>query len=100
MKGSMPNSPSSSSAPKSAAAVKLPEGFSVYLDLVRVLAALAVWFHHIGDFHSWWPVQNFLKPGLDAIIVFFVLSGYVIAFASDTREKTLQEYTLRRMARI
>jgi peptidoglycan/LPS O-acetylase OafA/YrhL len=34
------------------------------------------------------------------VTVFFVLSGFVIAYASDTREKTARAYTISRLARL
>ena len=38
--------------------------------------------------------------GRTAVLVFFVLSGFVIAWVSDTRERTLEEYGLSRVARL
>lgn len=59
---------------------KIPAGLSLYLDAVRFLAALVVLLHHtwpllFPDFPLPWP-------GHSAVVVFFVLSGYVIAHAS------------------
>ena len=61
---------------------------SVYLDVLRLSAALTVFVSHL----SWiqisggflWQLQ-FL--GHDAVMVFFVLSGFVIQYAADTKEK-------------
>jgi len=44
-----------------------------------------------------WRMQPY---GHTAVIVFFVLSGFVIAWATETRERTVEEYTLSRMARL
>jgi peptidoglycan/LPS O-acetylase OafA/YrhL len=76
----------------------LTPAFSVYLDLVRFSAALVVVLHHV------WPML-FSKhplpwPGHDAVVVFFVLSGLVIANATDRPDRTLSVYIQHRTARI
>jgi peptidoglycan/LPS O-acetylase OafA/YrhL len=38
--------------------------------------------------------------GRTAVMVFFVLSGFVIAWVTDMRERTIDEYTLSRVARL
>lgn len=73
---------------------------SVYLDAVRIGAALVVFLGHASG-----PLtQGFLwqlGPYLDAaVMVFFVLSGYVIAYVSENKELTLSEYTIARIARL
>jgi peptidoglycan/LPS O-acetylase OafA/YrhL len=52
--------------------------------------------------HAWtilFPNHPLPWPGTQAVVVFFALSGFVIAFVADGREKTLVEYALRRAAR-
>lgn len=76
----------------------MTRSFSVYLDLVRFLAAFVVVLNHAP-----FPFES--KPfifsfGHEAVVVFFVLSGYVIAYVADTKEHTLKAYTISRMARI
>jgi peptidoglycan/LPS O-acetylase OafA/YrhL len=74
--------------------------FSLYLDLLRLLAALAVLFSH-ANMRS--LIETNLLPqsfGHNAVIIFFLLSGYVIAFVTDTKENTAQSYWLSRLARI
>lgn len=76
---------------------------SIYLDLVRFCAALAVFLSHFaftrltGGAYHWFREINF---GSDAVIVFFVLSGFVIAYVADTREKDLSDYTVSRLSRL
>src|SRR6185295_5301566 len=49
--------------------------------------------------HSFW--RYYLDPlSLTAVMVFFVLSGYVIAHVLATREKTVLEYSASRIARL
>jgi peptidoglycan/LPS O-acetylase OafA/YrhL len=76
-------------------------GLSLYLDLVRFAAALAVLVTHLayaelsGGMLSYWRLL-----GNDAVMVFFVLSGFVIAWVSQEKERTLADYTTSRLARL
>lgn len=71
---------------------------SIYLDLVRFGAALVVVLSHVWP--ALVPKHPLPWPGHHAVVVFFVLSGFVIAFVTDGREATLSDYVLRRTARI
>ncbi|MEO7108145.1 MAG: hypothetical protein ABIZ09_17345, partial [Rhodoferax sp.] len=61
--------------------------FSLYLDLLRVCAAYFVLLFHMKK-HEFGP-EALLKlipdHGHDAVILFFVLSGYVIAAATERK---------------
>lgn len=74
--------------------------FSIYLDGLRISAALLVLAaHSLGYAYgpiAWWP--NSL--GHNAVVVFFVLSGYVIAYVVDHKESTFRDFWLSRWARI
>lgn len=80
----------------------LDRAFSLYLDLVRILAALAVVLAHFGYFHIFDARQTALIPdfGREAVIAFFVLSGFVIAYSAETRNPTLASYAVARCARL
>jgi peptidoglycan/LPS O-acetylase OafA/YrhL len=76
--------------------------FSLYLDLIRFSAALAVFLNHV----SFYP---FTKGVVDerlgsygdvAVTIFFVLSGYVIAHVVSTRERTAAQFFQSRAARL
>jgi peptidoglycan/LPS O-acetylase OafA/YrhL len=74
---------------------------STYLDLVRFTAAALVFLHHFafqsltaGRYAAWGEL------GEDAVMIFFVLSGYVIAYVTDQREKSLPDYGISRLARL
>jgi len=54
--------------------------FSIYLDLVRFLAALAVVIYHSNMRNIIEANLPFSQHGHAARIVFFVLSGYVISY--------------------
>lgn len=71
--------------------------FSRYLDLTRFGAALLVVLTHY--------VQNGLAGALplfgrEAVMVFFVLSGYVIAYTTSEKGLSLKQYVVARSARI
>ena len=74
---------------------------SLYLDTVRFIAARAVFF---GDFAAhdlsgglFWRIAPFRH---DAVIVFFVLSGFVISHAVTKSEHDVRTYFINRAARI
>jgi peptidoglycan/LPS O-acetylase OafA/YrhL len=76
---------------------------SVYLDLLRFVAAAVVFFGHAypqrltGGLPGLW---RFGSLGNDAVMVFFVLSGFVIAYVADRKERTLESYSISRLARL
>ena len=71
---------------------------SIYFDLVRFSAALIVVLNHYGVLLSLARGSTF--PGSDAVIVFFVLSGYVIAYVTDRPGMTARRYALDRLSRL
>lgn len=74
---------------------------SVYLDLVRFMAAITVFFAHLGGQRLtgglFWQVGPY---GNEAVDIFFVLSGFVIAYVSDRSETDLGNYAVARLARV
>ena len=71
----------------------MPKSLSVYLDLIRLLAALLVFIVHANyqGFTGGLPVLWRLGGlGNDAVMVFFVLSGFVLshAYGWDLASKT------------
>lgn len=79
----------------------LSPNMSIMLDLVRGLAALVVLVGHgMGlDLYTG-PGQLPKQLPHDAVIVFFVLSGLVIAHSTMVRTNTLRDYAIARCARI
>ncbi len=76
---------------------------SVYLDLARLLTALTVFLVHAnyGRFTGGLPVICHLKfLANDGVMVFFVLSGFVIAYVADSKEVRLADYAISRLARL
>jgi peptidoglycan/LPS O-acetylase OafA/YrhL len=82
-------------------------GLSCYLDLVRSVAAIAVFLSHLllnyGCYDAGCGVAGTLFPmhaGHSAVVIFFVLSGYVITYVASARERNFRDYALSRCARI
>src|ERR1700747_3142312 len=74
---------------------------SLYLDLLRFAAAVCVVVSHLswGPFGGRWLWR--LQPiGFDAVLVFFVLSGFVVAYAAETKDASVTDYALSRLSRL
>lgn len=80
-------------------APSMDKTFSLYLDLVRFLAALAVVLSHYVQ-HGFLGGLVRAVPGREAVIVFFVLSGFVVAFTTIEKALTLRQYAAARSSRI
>lgn len=74
--------------------------FSVYLDLIRFSAAVLVYLWHSNQrflTEAILPASNY---GHSSVIVFFVLSGFVIAYITETKESSLPDYAASRFSRV
>jgi peptidoglycan/LPS O-acetylase OafA/YrhL len=75
--------------------------FSLYLDLVRIVSCAVVVLSHLGHGHLiggiLWP---FTFMGNEAVMVFFVMSGFVIAHVSAQVETRPEQYVAARLARL
>jgi peptidoglycan/LPS O-acetylase OafA/YrhL len=84
------------------ATLPIEKSFSVYLDLARFIAALLVVACHYlqhGVFGA--PLTTILPDfGREAVMVFFVLSGFVIAYTTEQKNHTARAYVLARCVRI
>lgn len=72
---------------------------SIYLDLIRFLAAFLVFIYHF----SYSRFSGDLYPmyfGHEAVILFFILSGYVISFVAHTKENNIKSYFISRFSRL
>src|SRR5215831_1518283 len=78
----------------------MPKAFSVYLDAVRFTAACLVYLYHSNQRWLVEPVLPASHYGHSSVIVFFVLSGYVIAYITATKEGKWQDYTASRLSRV
>jgi peptidoglycan/LPS O-acetylase OafA/YrhL len=75
--------------------------FSAYLDVVRFLAALVVFLGHASTGYMtggiFWQLS---MHGDTCVVVFFVLSGFVIGYVADIKDKTWQLFLSNRAARL
>ena len=72
--------------------------FSVYLDLVRFVAAVLVYLWHSNHIVNEPVLAGGYGPS--AVIAFFVLSGFVIAYVVETKERDWRRYLAGRGARV
>jgi peptidoglycan/LPS O-acetylase OafA/YrhL len=71
---------------------------SIYLDALRIIAAFTVFFEHTNSVTKiFWRINGHAQ---EAVITFFVLSGFVIAFVADKQENSAPSYFIARAARI
>jgi peptidoglycan/LPS O-acetylase OafA/YrhL len=79
----------------------LTNALSLYLDGLRFGAAFTVFLSHyaVGRISGgiFWPLTTY---GRTAVLAFFVLSGFVIAWVTETRERNFEDYILSRAARL
>src|SRR5687767_2567168 len=80
----------------------LDQPFSVYLDLVRFLAAVLVVLLHFRQFGiaSGEAALSIPTMGREAVVAFFVLSGFVIAHTTRARRQDARDYAVARAARL
>ena len=70
---------------------------SIYLDLLRSFAAASVVFDHAPTVFA---LPHMIRWGHHAVMLFFVLSGYVISHVADTRERSGSVFLVARLARL
>lgn len=80
--------------------VKLSRSLSIYLDVMRIVAAMGVVFLHARLWIMPGMPHFVSNHGKEAVIVFFVLSGFVIKYVSDTKEGDARLYSVARLSRI
>ncbi|MBW6397712.1 acyltransferase [Roseomonas sp. HJA6] len=74
---------------------------SVYLDLIRFSAAMTVFIGHTSGRRLAGGLASQFGPFMDeAVIAFFVLSGFVIGHVTQRREQNWGDYAVARAARI
>ena len=74
---------------------------SAYLNMLRIFGAFEVFVGHIC---IWNTACGFIPElpwlGSDGVVIFFVLSGYVIAYTAHQKDRTVRSYFIHRCARI
>lgn len=76
------------------------KSISIYLDFARFFAAILVFFSHLlsQEFNTVFEYNVWM--GHQSVVIFFVLSGYVISYVTDTKEKTISQYFAARLGRL
>jgi len=80
--------------------MKLTPSFSSYLDFLRFGAALTVLIGHMvqdGFALGWIPIAYLSH---EAVVVFFVMSGYIVYASTVARQGTAADYFIARASRI
>jgi peptidoglycan/LPS O-acetylase OafA/YrhL len=80
----------------------LDTSFSLYLDATRFMAAVLVVLAHYVQYGVVQGEAARLLPhmGREAVVIFFVLSGFVIASSTETKQLSARAYIVARCARI
>jgi len=81
----------------------LSTGVSGYLDFLRFGAAFVVLLSHFAYPRFTDGRYSFIRElnlGSDAVVLFFVLSGFVITFAATQKDKTGGRFTFSRLSRL
>jgi peptidoglycan/LPS O-acetylase OafA/YrhL len=76
---------------------------SLYLDALRICAAVAVFFSHVkrDGLSANNSVMLFLGQfGQEGVAIFFVISGIVIAFVAREKEQDFRSYVVARLGRL
>lgn len=73
---------------------------SCFLNLLRFISALVVVVAHFGTtgYSDWFLLSH--RVGHFSVIVFFVLSGYVISYTTVARRRSGTDYVIARLSRI
>ena len=81
----------------------ITRGLSGYLDLLRFGAAFVVLLSHFAYTRFTDGQYSFIRElnlGSDAVVLFFVLSGFVITFAATQKDKTAGPFAFSRLTRL
>ena len=80
--------------------MRISRELSSYINFLRFTAAIAVMLGHLdqdGIPMNWLPLAKFSH---EAVIVFFVLSGFIIYNNTESKSVTARDYSLARLSRI
>ncbi len=73
---------------------------STYLDFLRLIASVLVVVHHLRWEEFSGGMMSGMNFGHEAVIIFFVLSGFVISFSHENIDKLTLTFVLKRLARL
>lgn len=81
--------------------INMKRSLSVFLDLLRIIAATTVMIGHLAPTWGLEGLEHKIESfGHDAVMVFFVISGYVITYSTTKKQTDAFEYTASRLARL
>jgi peptidoglycan/LPS O-acetylase OafA/YrhL len=80
--------------------MKMPRAYSIYLDFLRFFAACVVVYYHSNNRELVATPLPLASYGHEAVMIFFVLSGFVIAYVTEGKENTPAAYFASRISRI
>jgi hypothetical protein len=86
------------SEPRPSPSTDLGTGPSLFLDIVRLLAALMVALGHLTQVSNGWG--SLIDLAVNAVTAFFLLSGFVIRYVTVRRRGSLPNYIADRASRI
>lgn len=78
----------------------LSRNLSVFLDLLRVAAALLVLVGHMGAVYQLGLPDILAHSAKEGVAIFFMLSGFVIAFVTTCKEKDWRSFARARILRM
>ncbi|QDV41305.1 Acyltransferase family protein [Stieleria neptunia] len=79
---------------------QISRSYSAFLDVIRLYAALSVFAGH-AEFGWFGKVRlPFFMDTHDAVVMFFVLSGYVIAYSQQVNKRELASFIQARVSRL
>lgn len=78
---------------------KMYRDWSLFLDVLRLFAAILVVHAHMVT-SSVIDLENPLEFGREAVVIFFIMSGYVITYTSKMKHQGWRDYLSSRIARI
>lgn len=73
---------------------------SIYMDFLRIFAALVVAAMHIFSFVFPSYLNKAYHYAHSAVVVFFVLSGFVIAYTTNVKNRGIRQYAVARLSRL
>ena len=78
----------------------MEKSYSTLLDFSRFAAAILVVLHNAEQILKDKNLSIVASFGHDAVIFFFLLSGFVIGYVAENKEKSLSEFVVARIARL
>ncbi len=79
---------------------RISKDVSIFLDLIRIAATALVLINHLGKSNDIFSIPFLDGLGQEGVIIFFLLSGFLIFASEVNRSDGLGRYALRRILRI